>query len=116
MAVLKRSLVLLYSLKQSYSVIRAHFLILNFFFLVLCCRINTRWLNTTEQLTSSVKRSGEMQGLSSFLLKAGFEGEIVQRSKIYTLDSLLLTLVFLSNFKIRKREGNYKGLVPYALR
>ena len=34
------------------------------------------------------------EGLSlsfSFLLKAGFEGEIVQRSKMYTLDSLLLT-------------------------
>ena len=57
-----------------------------FFLLFLCFRINTRWLNTTEQWTSSVKRSGEMQGLSSFLLKAGFEGEIVQRSKIYTLD------------------------------
>ena len=27
----------------------------------------------------------------SFRLKAGFEGEIVQRSKMYTLDSLLLT-------------------------
>ena len=27
----------------------------------------------------------------SFLLKAGFEGEIVQRSKMYTLASLLLT-------------------------
>ena len=27
----------------------------------------------------------------SFLLKAGFECEIVQRSKMYTLDSLLLT-------------------------
>ena len=26
----------------------------------------------------------------SFLLKAGFEGEIVQSSKMYTLDSLLL--------------------------
>ena len=26
----------------------------------------------------------------SFLLKAGFEGEIVQRSKMYTLASLLL--------------------------
>ena len=105
MAVLKRSLVLLYSLKYSHSVIRAHFLILKcFFFVVLCCRINTRWLNTTEQLTSSVKRSGEMQGLSSFLLKAGFEGEIVQRSKIYTLDSLLLTLVFFVDF-LDTKEG-----------
>ena len=34
----------------------------------------------------------------SFLLKAGFEGEIVQRSKMYTLDSLLVTWVFLSTF------------------
>ena len=41
MSVLKRSLVLLNSFKQSYSVIRTHkFLILQcFFFLVLCCRI-----------------------------------------------------------------------------
>ena len=31
-SVLKRSLVLLYSFKQSYSVIKAHFLILQFFF------------------------------------------------------------------------------------
>ena len=62
MSVLKRSLVLLYSFKQSHSVIRAHLLILQcFFFLVLCCRINTRWLNTTEQWTLSVKRSGEMR-------------------------------------------------------
>ena len=99
MSVLKLSRVLLYSFKQSYSVIRAHFLILQWFFLlVLCCRINTRWLHTTEQWTSSVKRSGEMQGFSSFLLKAGFEGEIVQRSKFYTLDSLLLTLVFFVDF------------------
>ena len=59
-----------------------------FFFLVLCCRINTRWLDTTEQLTSSVQRSGEMQGLSSFLLKAGFEGEIVQRSVRFFVDFL----------------------------
>ena len=35
----------------------------------------------------------------SFLLKAGFEGEIVQRSKMYTLDSLLLWHeFFLSTF------------------
>ena len=34
----------------------------------------------------------------SFLLKAGFECEIVQRSKIYTLNSRLLTLAFLSTF------------------
>ena len=36
MAVLKRSLVLLYSLKQSHSVIRAHFLILKCFFFLFC--------------------------------------------------------------------------------
>ena len=63
MSVLKRSLVLLNSFKQSYSVIRTHkFLILQcFFFLVLCCRINTQWLNTTEWWRSSVKRSGEIR-------------------------------------------------------
>ena len=91
MAVLKRSLVLLYSLKQSYSVIRAHFFIWNVFFFFLFCvaeLIHTRWLDTTEQLTSSVQRSGEMQGLSSFLLKAGFEGEIVQRSVSFFVDVL----------------------------
>ena len=36
MSVLKRSLVLLYSFKQSYSVIRAHFLILQCFFVCFC--------------------------------------------------------------------------------
>ena len=46
-----------------------------------------------------------MQGLSSFLLKAGFEGEIVQRSKIYTLGSLLLTLVFFVDFLDTKEGG-----------
>ena len=34
----------------------------------------------------------------SFLLKAGFEAEIVLRSNIYTLNSHLLTLAFLSTF------------------
>ena len=36
MSVLKCSLVLLYSFKQSYSVIKAHFLILQCFFFVFC--------------------------------------------------------------------------------
>ena len=36
-------------------------LFLFLFFLVLCCRINTQWLNTMEQWTLSVKRSGEMR-------------------------------------------------------
>ena len=63
-----------------------------FFFLVLCCRINTRWLNTTEQWIHKTLRLDEGLALSfSFLLKAGFKGEIVQRSKMYTLDSLLVT-------------------------
>ena len=58
-----------------------------------------------------------MQGLSFFLLKAGFEGEIVQRSKIYTLDSLLLTLVFFCRLsRYEGLRGFYKGLVPYVLR
>ena len=34
----------------------------------------------------------------SFLLKAGFEGEIVQSSKMYTLDSPSLTWVFFVDF------------------
>ena len=55
MSVLKRSLVLLYSFKQSHSVIRAHFLILQRFFFLFCV---AELLNTTEQWTSSVKRSG----------------------------------------------------------
>ena len=33
-----------------------------------------------------------------FLLKGVFESEIFQRSKIYTLNSRLLTLAFLSTF------------------
>ena len=39
----------------------------------------------------------------SFLLKAGFEGEIVQRSKIYTLNSHLLTLFFC---RLSRYEGD----------
>ena len=35
--------------------------VLFLFFLVLCCRINTRCLNTMEQWTLSVKHSGEMR-------------------------------------------------------
>ena len=91
MSVLKRSLVLLYSFKQSHSVIRAHFLILQcFFFLVLCCRIAE--YNGAVDFISKTFRLDEGLALSfSFLLKAGFECEIVQRSKMYTLDSLLLT-------------------------
>ena len=91
MSVLKRSLVLLYSFKQSHSVIRAHFLILQgFFFLVLCCRIAE--YNGAVDFIRKTFRLDEGLSLSfSFLLKAGFEGEIVQRSKMYTLDSLLLT-------------------------
>ena len=90
MSVLKRSLVLLYSFKQSHSVIRAHFLILQCFFFLFCV---AELLNTTEQWTScKTFRLDEGLALSfSFLLKAGFECEIVQRSKMYTLDSLLLT-------------------------
>ena len=91
MSVLKRSLVLLYSFKQSHSVIRAHFLILQcFFFSFLCCRIAE--YNGAVDFIRKTFRLDEGFSLSfSFLLKAGFEGEIVQRSKMYTLDSLLLT-------------------------
>ena len=53
----------------------------------------------------------------SFLLKAGFEFEIVQRSKIYTLNSHLLTLVFLSTFlDTKETRGFFNGLVPSGLR
>ena len=52
-----------------------------------------------EQWTLSVKRSGEMRDSLRrfyFLLKGVFESEIFQRYKIYTLNSRLLTLAFLS--------------------
>ena len=50
---------------------------------------------------SSVKRSGEMRDSLRqfpFPLKGVFESKIVQRFKIYTLDSHLLKLVFLPIF------------------
>ena len=43
----------------------------------------------------------------SFLLKAGFEYEIAQRSKTYTLNSHLLTLVFLSTFLDTKETRGF---------
>ena len=47
--------------------------------------------NGAVDFISKTFRLDEGLALSfSFLLKAGFEGEIVQRSKMYTLDSLLL--------------------------
>ena len=53
----------------------------------------------------------------SFRLKAGFEYEIAQRSKIYTLNSHLLTLVFLSPFlDTKETRGFFNGLVPSVLR
>ena len=55
--------------------------------------------------------------LFSFLLKAGFEYEIAQRSKIYTLNSHLLTLVFLSTFlDTKETRGFFNGLVLNVLR
>ena len=72
-----------------------------FFVVVVFCRINTRWPNTMEQWTLSVKRLGEMRDPLHrfyFLLKGVFESEIFQRYKIYTLNSRLLTLAFLSTF------------------
>ena len=70
-------------------------------FFGLFCRINTRWPNTMGQWTLSVKHSGEMRDSLrrfSFLLKGVFESENFQRSKIYILNSRLLTLAFLSTF------------------
>ena len=93
------------------------FLIVSFF--VVFCRINTRWPNTKEQWTLSVKRSGEMRDSLrrfSFFLDAVFESEIFQRSKIYTLNSRLLTLAFLSTSRYEGVRGFYKGLVPNVLR
>ena len=72
-----------------------------------------------EQWTLSVKRSGEMRDSLcrfSFLLKGVFESEIFQRSKIYTLNSRLLTLAFLSTSRYEGVRGFYKGLVPNVLR
>ena len=70
-----------------------------FFFLLLCCRINTvtelirmAEYNGVVDFIRKTFRLDEGLALSfSFRLKAGFEGEIAQRSKMYTLDSLLLT-------------------------
>ena len=68
-----------------------------FFFLVLCCRIAE--YNGAVDFISKTFRLDEGLALSfSFLLKAGFECEIVQRSMIYDLNSHLLTLAFLSTF------------------
>ena len=109
MSVLKRSLVLLYSFKQSYSVIRAHFLIAMFFcffcFLVVfsCFVLQNQYTvaecNGAVDLICETLRLDEGLAPSfSFLLKAGFECGIVQHSKIYTLNSHLMTLAFLSTF------------------
>ena len=93
-SVLKRSLDLLYSFKHSHSVIRAHFLILQCFFFS-CFVLQNQYAmaeyNGAVDFIRKTFRLDEGLALSvSFLLKAGFEGEIVQRSKMYTLDSLLL--------------------------
>ena len=87
MSVLKRSLFLLHSFKQSHFSHQSSFphIAMFFFFRVLCCRINTDFIRKTFRLDEGLALS------FSFLLKAGFEGEIVQRSKMYTSDSLLLT-------------------------
>ena len=114
MSVLKRSLVLLYSFKQSYSVIRAHFLIAMFFcffFVVVvvvvvvfsCFVLQNQYTvaecNGAVDLICETLRLDEGLAPSfSFLLKAGFECGIVQRSMIYDLNSHLLTLAFLSTF------------------
>ena len=90
-----------------------------FFFLCVFCRINTRWPNTMEQWTLSVKLSGEMRDSLrrfSFFLDAVFESEIFQRSKIYTLKSRLLALAFLSTSRYEGVRGFYKGLVSNVLR
>ena len=103
MSVLKRwTLVLLYSFKQSHSVIRADFLILQCFFFscfVLQNQYTMAEYNGAVDVICKTFRSNEGLALSfSFLLKAGFECEIVQRSMIYDLNRHLLTLVFLSTF------------------
>ena len=55
--------------------------------------------NGAVDFISKTFRLDEGLALSfSFLLKAGFECEIVQRSMIYDLNSHLLTLAFLSTF------------------
>ena len=78
MWVFNRSLVLLYSLKQNHlsiawykaELIYDYSNVCFFFALLYFCRINTRWLNTTEQWTSSVNRSGEMRNsLRHFLFR-----------------------------------------------
>ena len=53
-----------------------------------------------EQWTLSVKLSGEMRDSLSlfFFVERSFESEISQPSKIYILNSRLLTLAFLSTF------------------
>ena len=52
-----------------------------------------------------------------FFLKAGFEWEIVQHSKSYTLNSYLLKLAFFVDFlDTKEKRGFYKGLVPNVLR
>ena len=68
MSVFKRSLVLLYSFKQSYSVIRAYFLMLQFFFS--CFVLQNQY--TIAECSGAVdvirKRSGEMrESLCHFL-------------------------------------------------
>ena len=86
MSVLKRSLVFLYSFKQSYSVIRAHFLILQCFFFscfVLQNQYTVAEYNGAVDVICKTFRLDEgLAPSSSFLLKAGFECEIVQRFKI----------------------------------
>ena len=61
LSVLKLSLVLLYGFKQLFSHQSSFPHIAISFFFFFCYRINTRWLNTAEQWTLSVKRSGEMR-------------------------------------------------------
>ena len=87
MSVLKRSLVFLYSFNQSYSVIRAHFLILQCFFFFSCFVLQNQYTvaeynGAVDVIWKTFRLDWGLAPSSSFLLKAGFEREIVQRFKI----------------------------------
>ena len=97
MSVLKRSLVLLYSFKLISSY--CNVVVVFFSCFVLQNQYTMAEYNGAVDVICKTFRLDEGLAPSfSFLLKAGFECGIVQRSMIYDLNSHLLTLAFLSTF------------------